>query len=429
MATPRFTTGHAAWLLGALVFAAMLWWLASRIEWVEVDIHLPPKDAAARDDLYTTKALARHLGARVVTRENFGAMPPPHATLYLASSHWNMFEGRDAALRRWVEGGGNLILANWLFAQPDEDHALTWIPLDWKRIQPANAASAPSAASAALAALPRALRDVDHDCHDVAVGDARLAPFNSRSRYRLCAEPGRVIQSRAPLVWALDDKAGHVFVSARVGQGRVSATSAWEFFDNENALRGDNPLLIAALLNLQPGGVVWFVAEEKREPVMVWLWQRGWPAVLLGASALALGLWRSGVRFGPRLATPSRARRSIVEQITGTARFIAKHDGAPLHRAEVRALDDAAVKRIANYRALPTPRERADAIAKATHLHADELAAALDRKLPRTLRALASALVTIEHARRALLAPANPVIAAPATPPDPSDSPSTRDPA
>lgn len=428
MAARRFTRTHLLWLLGAVVIAALGWYLAGRIEWVEVEIQLPPKDEAARDNLYATKAMVRRLGAHVVTRENFASMPPPGATLFLASSHWNMFEGRDVALHRWVEAGGNLVLGRTFFGV-EESGQPTWHPFEWKPLPKRDAASAPSAASAVLAALPRALRDVDADCHEIRTRDPNLPPFEGHARYRFCGGVARSIAAKAPIIWAVDGEHGHEFISARVGAGRVSATSAWNFYDNENALRGDNPLLIAALLNLHAGDPVWFVSEEKRDPVVLLLWRRGWPAVLLGALALAFALWRSGVRFGPRLATAAKARRSIVEQIIGTARFIANHDGQPLHRAELRALDEAAITRIANYRALVTQRERADAIGKATKLDADELAAAMDRTVKRTPRALASVLVVIEHARRALIASGRST--APSTSPPPPaatpDSPVTKD--
>ena len=46
----------------------------------------------------------------VVAAHSLEQLPPPGATLVLGSPHWNMFPGRDAALRRWVDAGGHLVV-------------------------------------------------------------------------------------------------------------------------------------------------------------------------------------------------------------------------------------------------------------------------------------------------------------------------------
>ena len=76
----------------------------------------------------------------------------------------------------------------------------------------------------------------------------------------------------------------------------------------------------------------------------------GAPAVLLLALMVALGLWRCAVRFGPLIAPPERARRSLAEQIRGTGQFALRFGGGKaLHAAAARALREAALKRQASY--------------------------------------------------------------------------------
>ena len=50
--------------------------------------------------------------------------------------------------------------------------------------------------------------------------------------------------------------------------------------------------------------------------------------------ALAAALWRAAVRFGPLAAAPCQPRRSMAEQVRGTARFLRRHGARALHAAQ-----------------------------------------------------------------------------------------------
>jgi hypothetical protein len=90
------------------------------------------------------------------------------------------------------------------------------------------------------------------------------------------------------------------------------------------------------------------------------LWRYGAPVVTLALTLLALVLWRGGVRFGPLAAAPEAARRSLVEQIRGTGQFILRHGGGiSFHAASVRALDEAAGRRVPLYSLSPVERAAA----------------------------------------------------------------------
>ena len=115
------------------------------------------------------------------------------------------------------------------------------------------------------------------------------------------------------------------------------------------------------MLQLRAGNLVWFFEDETRDRFLAVLWAHGAPALLLGLAATLLLLWRGSVRFGPLLADPPRARRSIGEQVRRTAAFIAGGGGAALHRAAVRALDDEARRSLAGYTGLVGLGERSEA--------------------------------------------------------------------
>lgn len=407
-------------LIGAALLAAGVW-LALNTEWVEIEVPDPVKGPALRDPDLRLKQFATRLGAVVTTPANLDRLPPPGATLLLSSTHWNIFPERAQALRRWVEAGGHL----WLPFQGDEASRLDWVPVDWARIEPPKpvvASPGPPASGAA--------RDDDEDdddeppapapapapktapspaatakprCPDLAEPPSVAPAFGTHRRFASCLYTRHTLRTRAPLQWALDGPNGHVVARVPLGRGSVTVTSAYMPWSNPMLLESDNALLAAAALRIGPGQALWIVKDETRPPLLSFLWTTGTPAVLLGGLALALALWRGAVRFGPRAAPLPTARRSVAEQIRGTADFVAHHGSAALHTAQLRALADAARPRIRGFDGLIVG-ERAVALARLTGLDAHALARAMNPELtPAIGRHPSAALALIETARRRLL--------------------------
>jgi hypothetical protein len=94
------------------------------------------------------------------------------------------------------------------------------------------------------------------------------------------------------------------------------------------------------------------------------------------------------------------ARRSLADQIRGTGRFTLHHgSGQSLHAACVRALDEAARRRVKSYAAL-TPEDRLAALARLSGFDRDSLAAAIHHPGWPTAGALRRTLALLESARR-----------------------------
>jgi hypothetical protein len=267
-------------------------------------------------------------------------------------------------------------------------------------------AAPPAPAPATPASAPRVdpARLVRRDCAGVNEPAGVTAAFDATPRgFSTCMSLGATLQTRAPLLWALDGPLGHVLVRVPFGRGRVTVASAALPSGNDELLERDNALIALAALRAQPGREIWLVREEARPPLLAFLWSTGAPAVLLGAAALAFALWRGARRFGPRSATPALARRSMAEQIRGTAAFIAQRGSPALHAAQLRALNETAAPRIRGFDAMILG-QRAQAIATLTGLDAHTLAHAMNPSLNATpARHPAAALALIETARRRLL--------------------------
>lgn len=400
-----------------ILLLAMAAWVAKNTEWVEEEVPTPPQGEAIGNELYATQQVLRRLGAKVVRPKELATMPPPRATLVLSSWHWDLFPERERLLRAWVNNGGHLVLsANMLYNERLE----AWLPIhkvdeDDEDDEDNEASDAPTPAAShpasAPAPSPASRKRKTLVCDEVIEPEGVTPAYGTRQPYKLCGGQGYPrIKMPTTVEWAIDalqanERArGPQAVRVRLGQGHVTVITNQSLFHNEQVLEGDNTLLAMAMLQARRGGEVWFISEEARPPLLSWIWAQGWVAVLLGLLALVASLWRGAVRFGPLAAKAPPGRRSIAEQLRGTARFL-QHNGADaLHAAQVRALDEAAQNHLRDYARLERT-ARAKAIAQATGLDEAHLARALDRKLKRSERELPPTLALLETARRHLTQP------------------------
>jgi hypothetical protein len=382
-------------LLGLVLLAAGIVWLRLRIEWVDVEEAIDAKPEARRDPFYGAKAIVRGVGARVVTAENLATLPAPKATLVLVSRHWDLFPGREAGLRRWVEGGGHLVLAE-----------TTWLRQEalpgWMRVvlvrEKARADDTPSN----VRRRPAPSRLAVEACRHLLAEPPDVAPaFDAPRRFRVCGFSAGSLARQDGAAWRLDDGDATRMQRVRVGAGHVSANTVSGAFAGPAIVRGDDALAWAALLALKPGDEVWFVTDEARAPLLATLWQGGSPAIVLAGLVLGVALWRRGARFGPLMTDAKPARRSIGEQVRRTAAFIAaRGSGDALLQAARAALDAAARRRVPGYATLADDAARVAAIAAAARVDPARLAAAMAPARGGTGRALAE----IEQVRRALVA-------------------------
>jgi len=391
-------------LIAAIIAASIAWFMRS-IEWIETDVPTPARGEAARDRFYVAKQLARRLGASVTTVHDLERLPPVGATLLIGSRRWSMFPGREAALRRWVDAGGRLVVLQ--SAWSAEGETPRWVPMRSAPLR-RDGPAAPASAAAAAASAPRdidaflALLAKGAPCDDFVEPEGIDPAFGAARHYRLCGQQIRVLHAAAP-TWLLRSSEGAVAARVGYGRGDITANALEGSFDNRALVRDDGALAFAAMLQLREGDTVWFFDEETRARFLSLLWDRGAPALLLAGAAIMLLLWRSGTRFGPLLADTARARRSVGEQVRRTAAFIAAGGGAALHRASVRALEEEARRSIAGYATLLGARERAEAIARSTREDAASLGAAMSPLQRPDRHRLATAIARLERARRALL--------------------------
>jgi Domain of unknown function (DUF4350) len=391
-------------LVAALLVLAVAF-IAPMTEWTEVEVPLPPSGEAADNRLYAVQSLLRKLGATVVKRQDLDALPGAGGQLVLTSRHWSLLPGRNQRLREWVEQGGHLVIPGFM---ADDNQLRDWLPV--KSVQVPRKKSkvkdddAPGENSATNP-KPIVKKEVD-DCREISEAEASTADGAAPARrFRVCMPVPREFYRAASgeALWSLHGPNGAEALRATLGRGTVTVIGDWwALTSNRPTFQADHAPILAAALQVRQGREIWFVAQEKREALLLWTWHQGWPAVLLGLLALGAALWRAAVRFGPLSVVAAPHRRSMSEQVRGTAHFLQLQGPGALHAAQLRALDECARRKLRNDSGADVS-ARTLLIARMTGLSAFDLTQA-QKPGPRKPLLLARDLELLETARRRLAA-------------------------
>jgi hypothetical protein len=373
-----------------LIFAGVLSWVAKNTSWKEVGIPIPLKGEAAINPFYSAQHFAGLLGAHTEWRHALGSTPPQDSIIVLAHWHWNLIEGRRRTLEQWVEAGGRLVVDRRTVIGSEE--FVSWTGITREQVVEGHEAASENDAHG-------------KGCRTLRIEGEEVTANRVPTGYELC-EPGldsRLLSGR-PSSWALRDADGIQAVRVDVGHGSVTLINASPF-GNRELLHGEHGLLFVAATQLHGGDDILFLSDEGTS-LLGLIWSHGAPALLLAIGLVALALWRGSLRFGPLAATPDPARRSLGEQIRGTGQFTVRFGGGrALHAAAVRALTEAATRRILGYARL-SGEERMAALAGAANVEPGALSEAVNNAGPRRPGELGSALAVLEQARRAISRPA-----------------------
>ncbi len=375
-------------LLIGLVIVAIGVWVARNSTWTDVQIPTPPKGEALTNPFYAVQRFAEALGART-TRDRVLTIPANDSVVVLSGWHWSLSAGRRVPLERWVEAGGRLVVDSELVSDNDEFERWSGIVREYRDDKRDEAHDQS--------------RFVPHPCDRFRQeGSSVPPPPSDAKQYWLCDYDQDVhLTTGRAAAWMLRDAKGIQAMRVAVGRGSVTVINASPF-RYRSLFDGDHGWLFVAATELRRGDDVHFLTEENHPSLLALLWLYGRPVVLVALVLIALALWRGSVRLGPLEAATATARRSLAEQIRGTARFAMRHGGADaLHAASVRALDEAARRRISGYGHL-SAKERASTLASLTGFERDALAAAIYHPDSRRSQELRSTIGLLEAARRKL---------------------------
>jgi hypothetical protein len=375
-------------VLVGISLVALIAWVASNTYWGDVRVPMPPTGEALTNPFYAVQRFADALGARTAWDRVLVTPPSTKSVIVLSAWHWNLISSRREALERWVESGGRLVVDRTLTGGEDEFEHWSGVRREYRVDRTAESAHADR-----------------EGCGSFREEHNGIPSSGAAARYTMCDLDGvSFLTSKQHAVWALRDASGIQAIRVAVGRGRVTVINTTPFRER-SLFDGDHGWLFTAATEMRRSDKVHFMSEDAHPSLLALLWQHGAPVVMLTLALVALVLWRGGVRFGPLAAAPDAARRSLVEQIRGTGQFILRHGGdRSLHAASVRALDEAAARRVPTYASLSLD-QRAAALARLTGIDGDALAGAVQHVAVSRSRSheLRNAIALLETARRRTL--------------------------
>ena len=351
-------------LLVVVAVAAVVWWTANHTHWEETTIPMPLKGEALRNPFYAAQRFSELLGARAEWDRAFTS-PAPDGVIVLSGWHWTLSARRREALERWVEAGGRLVVAGDLSGGEAEFAGWSGIVRTYRKLGKADEAGFNE-------------NENESPCRAFQEDGGVSGPAGTDASRRLLCDVTLLsnLSTTRQATWTLRDSSGIQAARVAVGRGSVTVINA-EPFRYGNLLDGDHARVFVAATELRRRDDLRFLSEDDHPSLVALAWQSGAPVMVLALGVVALYLWRRAVRFGPLAAPPEQARRSLAEQIRGTGLFAWRHGGGEaLHAAGVRALDEAATRRIPGYGG-SSAKERAAAVAHLTGFEWLALSAAI----------------------------------------------------
>jgi hypothetical protein len=381
-----------------LAIAALVGFIAQNSYWDEISVPMPLRGEAVTNPFYAAQRFSEALGATTEWRRTLGELPNDDAVVVLSHWHWDLIQDRRQQVEEWVNAGGRLVIDRTLIG--GEDHLETWAGI--RRAYPDEEEDEDQVEA-----------DDDNDASELTPdGDTcgRVKPVDRGGTVRedgrelsVCKLDGfSYLATDRDIAWGFANDDGLQMVRVKVGRGSVTSINA-DPFGNRDLLEIDHGVLFAAATQVRRNDRVIFISERDHTSLLGLIWMHGAPVVVLFLIVLAALLWRGGIRFGPLSAATENARRSIAEQIRGTGQFtIRLGGGKALHAATVRALHEAASRRLAGYSGSAHP-DRIAAIAHATGIDAETLEHAINHGGARRPAELAQTIATLEAARRKIL--------------------------
>jgi hypothetical protein len=384
---------HALNLVVGLACVAVFVWVAVNTYWTDDQVPGIPRGEAVINPYYAAGQLFRHLDATATDAAALDALPPTRGVLWLTRWDWDFYRARRLAIRRWVEAGGRLVTDRTL---GDSDDFAAWSGIHGRVVETRQTAAAKPATPA---------DDSNSRCQELSLRTGATPSDPTAIIWRLCGAPRhfRWTTSR-PLQLGLGTDVGLQLVRVAVGRGSVTALNAYDPYRTDMLFDGDHARLLVIATQLHRGDTIGIMRGDAHQSLPAWLWKIGAPLLLLLAAAMVLAMWRSMIRFGPRLPPQPAARRSLHAQVAGTANFLARNGGGG---ALWNALRDALAAATANRYGCARAADAATLAAQlAQHDGAgqERLQAALLRPRLDSADTLARALTLLERARRRLQA-------------------------
>jgi hypothetical protein len=367
-------------------------WIARNTYWEDEPVSTPLKGEAAEDAFYSVERLLGALGMRTRRIASMQSALPPRGALLINVGWEDWLHNRPESLAPWVQSGGTLILPSHLLANNEALQAWTGISRRARAREPVKKPPAGAPARTAARFAP------DSDCARMEI---LVDGIGAGQTMMLCLGSAMGLTSKVTPSWSLGNAYGLQVLRVNIGRGSVVVVPQ-SLIGNKSLLRHDHAQAFIAAAQLKRGDELLLFDLTRVETLAALLWRVAAPALVFFGMALLCLIGRELPRFGPRVAVPAPARRSLADQLRANAAFAWRtRNLAALRRAVSRALEETARRRIASYGALDI-RQRVQALAAVTGADPTGLRAALTQHAA-TPAAQRDAIALLETTRRSLI--------------------------
>jgi len=315
-------------LLGLIAFFL---WVYNQFEYVEKKIPSDFQGAAATNPLLAAGRLAERYGATAHYVPAYSKPPQSGATLVFTAPRYWLDQKKNDALLEWVEKkGGHLIVSlrplqtRSRASKNDEkffkDPLLGYLGISVHSFEPDD--ENPSVEETIQNLLQKTVKT--QQIVELPDGTRLKAHFNPQLRLFETPAEGKLGKGSN---WRVSEPGrnkgeGHHGLSYKVGSGRISILTNLDFISNGMIGEDDHAALFVYLASLTKGQSIWFVYGNDVPALWRWLVDYAWMVLIAAALLLVTWLWTVSRRFGPLQPARSSSRRSIVEHVTASARYL-----------------------------------------------------------------------------------------------------------
>jgi len=339
----------------AVLGLATVWFLLN-FEWVPAKEWVGLSGEARRNPFLALERLAERMGMPAHEVRSLAGLSqlPPDGVLLLPAPRGELARRERARLLEWAASGGHLVVES----EPARasDPLLDALGVRRKPVR----VTGPR--KPAKIEWPGASRPLEADL-----------------------PPWLLLEAASP-VFATEDADGAKLLQLAHGKGRVTVINDFGFLHNRAIGAQDHAELGWRIVGTgAPASVLLIFNNPERLSLTDWLRTNASAVLVAVAAFLILWLWRVAPRFGPIAPDPERSRRSLLDHLRASGRFL-WNAGQQKELAE--SAREMALRRVARVHpdfASLTARERAVRLANSFGLAPEDVQRLLAPQAPRTI--------------------------------------------